>query len=323
MSQVTDFADLEKEVSEALYQAMQDEMNQSARSQQAAAFQVGVSDLGFCPERTRRMLDQQVPEEVDMLPAWIGTHLGAGLEQASLRVWPDAVLQAEVEITLVGPDSGRTYKITGHPDIVVPSGLLLDGKTDYGLSVVERTGPSLQQQFQRHCYAKAAWENGLFAPGVALEDIRVGNVWIDRAGIERRLHAQIEAYDETVVEHAAAWLDEVVYTYLQGEEAQKVPPREMCAVVCGFYRTCRQYDTDVEGLLTDEVVVTSAGMYREGLDLEKQGKKLKDEAKAHLLGVSGSTGRFTIRWTHINETVVPESTRRGYDRLEIKEIKQP
>jgi hypothetical protein len=308
------------EIEKALYAAMMDEMNYSARSAQAAEFRVGVSDLGFCPERTRRMLDQQVPEDIDMLPAWIGTHLGTGLEQAAKRLWPDAILQAEVEVVLDGET--RQYAIGGHPDIVLPSGMVLDGKTDYGLSTVERTGPSQQQRFQRHMYALGAHVGGLFDEGVELDDVKVGNVWIDRAGIDRRLHADVEDFSWEVIREAGEWLDEVVYAYLNEQEAEKVPPREMCAVVCGFYRVCRLYDTDVEGLLTDDVTVTAASMYREGLDLEKQGRKLKDEAKAHLIGVSGSTGELFIRWTHINETEIPASVRRGYDRLEVREIKK-
>jgi hypothetical protein len=94
----------------------------------------------------------------------------------------------------------------------------------------------------------------------------------------------------------------------------------MCAVVCGFYETCRAYDTDVEGLLTDQPTLVAVDMYREGMNLEKQGRKLKDEAKQHLVGVKGSTGQFQVRWTHINETVIPESTRQGYDKLEVRPL---
>jgi hypothetical protein len=307
-----------REIEKALYAAMQDEMNYSARSAQAAEFKVGVSDLGFCPERTRRMLDQQVPEDIDMLPAWIGTWLGTGMEAAAKRQWPDAILQSDVEVRLQGET--REYVIGGHPDIILPEGILLDGKTDYGLTTVERTGPSKQQRFQRHLYALGAFMAGMFDEGVELEDVMVGNVWMDRAGIDRRLHADVEKFSWEVVREAGEWLDEVVYAFLHGEEAEKAPPREMCAVVCGFYRVCRLHDTDVEGLITDDVTVTAASMYREGLDLERQGRKLKDEAKQHLRGIQGSTGQFFIRWTHINATVVPEQERSGYDRLEVRPI---
>jgi hypothetical protein len=310
--------DDEKQIAEALYGAIQDEAHLSERSLQAAEFKVGVSDLGFCSERTRRMLDQQVPERTDALKAWIGTALGDYAERAAARVWPLAHIQPTVIVDLYGEQ--RVYTLTGHPDIVLPEGKVLDVKTDYGLSTVERTGPTIQQQYQRHVYAKAAWDYGLFDEDVSLEDVQVGNVWIDRAAIDERLHVQMEPYDEGMVASAGMWLDDVVYAYLQGEEARKEPPRDMCAVVCGFYRTCRAYDTDVEGLITDPLTLTSVAQYREGLEMEKAGKRLKDQAKQHLVGVRGSTGEFMIRWTHVNETVVPETVRTGYDKIDVREI---
>ena len=311
--------DGEKYLATTLYQAIQDESNLSARSIQSKEFKVGVSDLGFCSERTRRMLDQQVPEDTDALKAWIGSTLGDGMEVAAKRCWPHAIIQSEVTLTLIG--DAHTYTLTGHPDVILPDeGILIDNKTDYGLTTIERTGPSQSQQFQRHCYARAAWEGGLFADHLGLEDIKVANIWLDRAGIENRLHCQMEPFDQDVVDAAGFWLDDVVYAYTQGEEARKEPPRDMCAVVCGFFPVCRAYDTDVEGLIRDKVALTAIDMYREGADLEKRGKKLKDEAKRHLTGVQGSTGEVFVRWTHINETVVPQNTRSAYDKLEVRAI---
>lgn len=314
--------DDEKMIATTLYQAIQDTSNYSTRSMQSAEFRVGVSDLGFCSERTRRMLDKQVPQQTDMLKAWIGTALGDHAEQAAMLAWPQAIRQAEVSIQLTG-DRG-SYTLMGHPDLIIPDeGILIDVKTDYGLTSIRRTGPSQQQQFQRHCYAKAAWLVGLFDEGVALEDVRVANVWIDRAGIENELHCQMEPFSEEYVTAAGFWLDDVVHAYLEGEEARKEPPRDMCAVICGFFDVCRAYDTDVEGLITDKVALDSVAMYQEGLDLERQGKRLKDQAKQHLVGVQGSTGEFMVRWTRINDTVVPETTRRGYEKLDVRKVPRP
>jgi hypothetical protein len=124
------------------------------------------------------------------------------------------------------------------------------------------------------------------------------------------------------VEEAARWLDEVIDAYLNDREAMKEPPREVCAATCGFYSTCRELDTDVTGLLTDPVIVEAARMYREGAEMEKEGKSLKAQSKAALDGVGGSTGEFTVRWIHINETVQPETRRRAYDRLDVRPVKR-
>jgi hypothetical protein len=310
----------EADLAKRVYRAMMDHSNLDERSQQSAEFRFGVSDLGWCAEKSRRMLDRQVPEEEDALAAFIGTAIGKELETALLRVWPDAILQAEVSLVLLGET--RSYTLPGHPDIIVPEeGLLLDGKTTFGLEIPRRSGASRSQQFQRHCYALAAWQTGLFGD-IALDDVRVGNVWVDRSAVAKEVHVQVEPFDPDQVRAAAEWLDEVVYNYMNQQEAPKEPPREMCAVTCGFYRTCRAYDTDVEGLLTDQVVLTAVEMHREGAALVKQGNDLKKQASVHLEGISGSTGTVMVRWVHVNESERAAYTMKAYDRLDVKEIKK-
>ena len=76
-------------------------------------------------------------------------------------------------------------------------------------------------------------------------------------------------------------------------------------------------DTDVEGLLTDDEVLTAIDMYRQAGDLERTARKLKDEAKSTLTGVSGSTGKFTVRWVQVNESQV-SYTRQAYERLDVR-----
>jgi hypothetical protein len=306
----------EESLGASIYEAIQTASNYSARSLQSREFKVGISDLGFCSERTRRMLDQQVPDDRDMLPAFIGTAIGDHVEQAIAARWPHAIRQAEVSVRLIGERS--TYNVGGHPDILV-DGTVIDVKTSRGLGIPRRKGPSQQQQYQRHCYALGAWEAGLLG-NITLDEVKVANVWIDRAADEREPYVHMEAYSPQVVEEAAWWLDDVVYAYLHGEEARKEPARELCEKACGFYATCRALDTDVEGLLTDDAVVASVGMYREALSLETQAKRLKDQAKAHLAGVQGSTGEYTVRWVHVNGTHV-EFDRSSYDRLDIRPIK--
>lgn len=304
-----------------VYDAIQQASNHSARTLQGSRdFRVGVSDLGFCSERVRRVLDQQVPEETDSLEAFIGTAVGDHVEQAYLAQFPDAICQAEVSITLEG-ESGRTFVIPGHPDLIHEN-KLVDVKTVFGLEVIKRIGPSQSQQFQRHCYAKAAHEAGLFGD-LPLEDVLVANVWIDRSGKTKEAYVHMEPYDEGQVQAAAQWLDDVVYAYLQGEEARKEPPRELCAGYCGFYRVCRAHDTDVEGLIQDATLLSAIDVYREGQDLERRGRALKKEASGQLQGVSGSTGEVTVRWVRVNESVVPEFTRQAYDKLDVRKIPKP
>lgn len=310
----------EQALAERIYTAIQGFTNNTDRSLQAANYRAGVSDLGYCSERLRRMLNRENPGETDMLKAFIGTALGDHLEQAVGWAFDDAITQVEVMCPLVG-DRGQVYEVNGHPDIILQrDGILLDGKSAYGLQLARRVGPDQQKQFQRHCYAKGAHLAGYFGDR-PLSEVMVGNVWIDRAGKEQGLHVDLEPYDEMIVQMAARWLDDVVYAYLNGEEARKEPAREVCFATCGFAPECRGMETDVTGLLSDETVLAAVEMYREGLEMEKSGRLLKEEAKPALDGISGSTGKYTVRWIHVNEVEVPATTRRAHKRLDIRKVK--
>lgn len=307
----------EQELADEIYSQIQRYTLDSPRSQQAKEFRVGVSDLGYCSERLLRMLKGEVPEDKDMLPAFIGTALGEYVERAV--VGHDGVYaQQTVEVELEG-DNG-TYVLTGHPDLIYKDRrLVLDVKSSRGLQVVERLGPRQSQRWQRTMYGYGAWRAGWFGD-CAIDDVKVGNVWIDRAADDRRLHVNVEPLRMEDVYEATAWLEEVIYSYVNGTEARKEPAREVCETTCGFFETCRLYDTDVTGLLTDPAHLAAVEMDREGALMMKEGKKLKEEAAANLQGVTGSTGSYFVRWTHVNPTEV-SYTRKGYDRLSITKMK--
>lgn len=311
----------EWKLAEHFYAALQDATKSTDRSRQAQGFQLGVSDLGFCSERARRQMLEIEPDDVDMLLAWLGTAIGDAAEQAFLARFPHCIKQAEVMLKL--PGEHREYEMLGHPDLIDPvNGVLIDVKTDYGLTIIANTGPSDQQQYQRHCYAKAAWEEGFF-PNHTLDQIRVANVWIDRAGIDRRVHVNMEPYDEQWVFRAGEWFEEVIYSYLEtkaGREtiARKEPPREMCKVVCGFYESCRAYDTDVSGLLTDPTVLHALKIYVEGMKMKRIGGRLQDEGKEHLRGIDGTDGTHMLRWVTVNSEGGD-----SYQKIDVKEIPKP
>ena len=255
-----------------------------------------------------------------MLKAFLGTAIGDHVERAIERKFPGAIRQASVTLALEG--SERTFEVPGHPDLILPDeGIVLDAKTSDGLSLARRLGADQQKNFQRHGYGKAAWAAGMFGDR-PLEEVQVGNVWIDRSGDTQEVHVQLVPFDQQVLDDASRWLEDVIYAYINGEEARKEPAREVCAVTCGFFSVCREWDTDVEGLLTDPEVVEAIRMYREGAALEKQGRSLKAEAKPALKDIAGSTGDTVVRWIHVNETTVPATKRAAYSRLDIKPVKR-
>lgn len=317
----------EQALADEFYEAMMTASRTSPRAQQQGRFVLGVSDLGFCPERTKRMLSGEVPEPTDVLPAFLGTAIGDHAEKAYAAAHPDVITQADVEVTFtirVGLEKW-TIKVPGHPDIIDPANLrMIDVKTDFLLADAERQGADQQKRFQRHCYGLGAWQAGYFPDGTNIEDVKVGNVWIDRSAKDRRVHVELEPLDLGVIRAAEEWLEDVVYAMVNDEPAEKAPPREMCLAVCGYAGDCRGLDTDTTGLLTDELALARIEMYREGADQEKAGKRLKEAARAALeeMGkLSGNTPNgFQVRWSYVNGGWVPEHHRQGYTKLDIRPI---
>lgn len=316
----------EQEIADQVYEAMQLASRNSERSEQSKRWQAGLSDLGWCAEKTRRMLNQEVPEGEDYFKAFLGTAIGDHVEKALVeQMWPHAIVQASVTATIPG-DGGRTYVLPGHPDVVLPEGKVLDNKTVFGLAGVERDGPSRSQQFQRHGYGLGAFTSGLFDEGVTLDDVQVGNIWIDRSGQDQRVHVQMERYNPDVIAEAGAWLDSVIYAYLRGEEALKEPPRDMCAKVCGFFESCRLYDTDVEGLITDQTVLNAVEMYLEGQSLHREGGRLKSMAREYMSGFSGiakvsDETKWMLRWVHVNAVEVRPHVKAPYEKIDLRKVR--
>lgn len=319
-----DLTELQEEMAQSIYKAIQTDTTSTERADQDREYRVGISTLGWCSERTRRMLNQEDPDDTDMLTAWLGSAIGDAAERAIFtHLWPDALIQATVTLTLRGQE--RTYSIPGHPDILLPWGVVLDVKTQDGLLIAERTGmEERQKKFQRHGYALAAFEEGAFNDDVGIDDLLVGNVWIDRSGSEKRVLVRLEPYDPEVTRETLDWLEEVVYAHTHKTEARKEPPREMCAKTCGFFATCRAYDTDVSGLLTDTDTLAAMDLYLEGQRLASDGRKMQEQAKSALRGTEGFAvvdgQRISLRWTHVNEVLTSPSVRRAHDKIELKRL---
>lgn len=292
--------EIEQWIADEVRAAVNDASTSTDRSEQAKEFRLGPSDIGFCSERVRRMLDRQNPtDEVDWNKAWIGTVLGDGLEDALKRRWPNALTQVELFVEL--ETDTRVFKMPGHADVILPDvGMVLDIKMKNGLVYIRRQETADQgYQFQRHLYALGAHQCGMFGD-IPLEDVKVGNIYYDRSGMEPVPHVQIEPFSHDVIREATEWLDGVVYSFLNNEEAQKEPARQVCEAACGFFSICRATDTDVEGLITDAEHLGAIEMYLEGAEMERTGKKMKTQAQVMLNGVEGHTPSHSLRWTLVN-----------------------
>lgn len=299
---------------EALLGLIDEAMDTSARSLYAQDKKIGVSDIGGCHEYVRRLIANEdfSDPRANFMAAFMGTAFGDHLEQAYLKRHPSALTQIDVTVNL--DLNGFRLAIPGHPDIVDPArNLVIDGKTKNGLSVVRKTGGERKHKYQLTFYAKA-----LIDMGTLSEDCTLALAYYDRSGVEQKPYIDEWTYDPAILDEALEWLNDVIYALTMGEEASKDMPRDWCYSFCPFATACRGGDTDVEGLIEDEVLVTAIDLYKEAHQRELQAKRDKDVAKAELVGAAGRTKDWTLRWVHINESEIKAGTRRAYDKIDIR-----
>jgi hypothetical protein len=284
----------------------------TARSQQAATHILGPSDLGSCRNYLRLMVIQHPYDEANVSdsrwPAFIGTAVGDHLEEALALTSPEIRTQVPLAVTF---PSGRQTR--GTADALLPD-RIVDFKAKDGLATVRRTGPSFGNLVQINTYLLGAIQAGLLP-----EDAKWSLVYYDRSGREAKPYVVSGTLDMDIIAEMESRLDDVEYAVAHDEEAPRDNPEPLCRY-CPFYFSCRGGVTDSPGLITDPGHLDAVEQYRAGIELEKEAKRLKDEAKAALVGAAGSTGKYVVRWIHVNEVTVPASHRSAYDRLDLRPL---
>lgn len=309
-----DEAEPRNAVEEALFGLIDEAMDTSARSLYAQGKKVGVSDIGGCREYVRRLIADEdfTDPRKNFMAAFMGTAFGREFEDAYQRRHPHALIQQAVEVPL--ELQGFKFILPGHLDIVDPKlNTIIDGKTKNGLAVVRKSGGDMQHKFQVTLYGYACVKAGLLEPEPTL-----ALAYYDRSGVEQAPHIVMWEWDQSIFDAAIEWLNDVVYALTQGEEASKDKPRDWCYSFCPFATACRGGDTDVEGLIEDETIVTAIDLYKDALARETAAKRDKDTAKKELVGIGGRTKNWVLRWVHINESEIKAGTRRAYDKIDIR-----
>jgi hypothetical protein len=321
MTMQIDAYETQQEVAASVHAAIDLRVTGSNRSSQSKSNILGVSDIGNCHEYVRRMiLDEEPSQQVDTynLAAFIGHAIGDHAEDAMIEAYPYDGWVKQDEVVVSMRVRGIDVNIPGHPDLYNRKNLI-DFKTKNGLGVVRRRGPSDQERFQRSLYAKALIEAGKMD-----RDAWVHNVYIDRSGAETEPVVWSEPFDYAVVAEAIEWLDDVMYAVQMGEEAYRDPSREWCWAACPFAPKCRGFDdSDVEGKITDPEVVEAIKVYEEAKEQIKALEKDKKSAESVLAGVEGATDTHKLRWITVQETLVPETMRAGYMRLDLRPLRVP
>ena len=294
----------------------------SARTQQARSGILGPSDIGFCRQKAVLVTTQTAP--TDDVPKWsaaVGTALHNYIE-AALKEQHDDWLMGSIDNITVTAQLPSGAEISGHPDIVVPSAnSVLDIKTVDGFEWVRRNGTSSSHKYQRHLYAIGLMQAGILD---STKPVMVGNIYFDRSGKEHEPLVLVEEFDPTLTNEIDSWVQDVIYAVKNGEDASRDVAAAVCERICEFFTVCRGGLEVHEGgePITDEFTINAVEMYLEGDVLEKQGKRLKSEAKGHLVGINGTTATAQVRWVHVNPSVVPETVRSGYDRLDVRPLRK-
>lgn len=305
----------EQALSRGIMVSLSEAMRAQPRSLQQQEYKMGVSDLGTCRERARHMI-VQTPMDPRADHGWPAM-LGQAVEDYVL----DVLAQGEnhlrdVEVVVTLPSG---LQVVGHTDwVLLGNNAVLDIKTTDGLYWPRQQGATLQQQFQRRLYAAGLLQAGVLSPD---RPVLCGNVWFDRSGKEQEPWVEIEQYEPYMLQEVDDWLTDVVYAVEHDEEASKDRPYEWCEKACPFFSTCRGGEEHVGGLIEDPdgAVDQAAAAYLEGSRLQKEGRYLQDQAKQVLTELNGATSGHTVKSTWVNEASVPETFRRGYWRLTVRE----
>lgn len=287
----------------------------SARSQQSAEQLIGISEVGACRNYLRHMVIQtpyDEPEDVDpKWPAFVGSAVGERAEEA-YAARDDLLVRNEVPLTATLPSG---LAISGSSDTIRDRKNLIDWKTADGLATVRRGGSSFQRKAQLNTYLLAAIQQDIVD-----EDACGHLVYLDRSGREAEPVVHSSPYDPEITAQVDERLGDVIYAVQHGEEASRDEPYEWCKIACPFFSKCRGQELHESGVIEDEEAIQAVKNYRAGLEMEKEGKRLKDESKQRLVGVSGAADGFMVSWTTINEAEIAATRRAAYERLNIRKI---
>ena len=296
-------------------------MDGSSRSQQAAQGILGPSDIGFC--RQKAALMTRGIAATDSPPKWaaaVGTALHNYIEAAIKDAHPDWLVGSidGIRVTATLPSGAE---IGGHPDIVVPSAnAVLDIKTVDGFQWIKREGTSLQHKYQRHLYAMGLIQGGILDGS---KTVLVGNIYFDRSGKEAEPLVLVEDMDPTLTPEIDSWVQDVIYSVKNNEDASRDVPAAVCERICSHFTVCRGSLETQEGEFIDNPELLSAvDMYVQGRDMKKEGEAMQKAAQALLDGVNGSTGTYQVRWVDVQPTTVESFEKTGYRRMDVRKVRR-
>lgn len=324
-----------------VYNAIQNASNNTDRSKQQQDMYIGVSTLGHCRQYAALMMKQTpFTDERDKTAAFMGTVLGDAIE-AQLEIdHPEWIIQQKLQYP-VEAELMSGGLVDGTADIVIPFETsatvqeweasqeegydgpnlyiqgIWDNKSKAELETIRKYGPSQQQIFQIHGYAKAAIAAGLLNPDYP---IILGDVYFDRSGSNVTPYGVFHVYTEDVVQQINEWINDVIYAVIHNEDAPRDKTRDWCHNWCEYASVCRGTDTDVTGLIEDPEAIATIEKYAEWSAKETEAKNAKKAMKKTLDMIEpGSTGKYLFRKTWVNGFDVAY-TNPGYSKLDVRPV---
>lgn len=283
------------------------------RTMQSKRGLIGPSDLGFCRNKAALMgKGIQQSDSKSTTPADIGTAIHTWLEDALRASFPTWQIERRFSATF---PCGAV--ISGSADIAVTEwNAVLDIKTVDGFEKIKRFGVSLNHKMQRHAYTLGAIQEGLLDDS---QPVYVGNVYIDRSGQEPMPYVVYEEFDPGFTDVVDQWITDVIYAIQHEEDASRDIAAPVCEKICEFYSVCRGDLPIAEPtFITDEPTKDALRLYVEGRDLVNRGKKMQEQAKTDLVGISGSDGEWTVRWTSKAGSEVPGYYRQPSESIDVR-----
>ena len=290
----------------------------SPRTQQSLDGILGPSDIGFCRQKAV-LVTRQVPPS-DKTPMWaanVGTAIHSYVELALKTIYPNW-LMGSIDHIKVEAHLPSGAKISGHPDIVIPSSnTVLDIKTVNGFEWTKRHGPSQSHKYQRHLYAMGLMREDILDP---TQPVYVGNIYFDRSGKEQEPIVFCELFAPSLTSEIDRWVSDVIYAVQNGEDSARDVAAAVCEQICNFFTVCRGGlpERDNQEVITDDYLLSAIDMYIAGRELENEGKQMKKESGEKLAGINGITATHQIRWVTVGASKVESFDRPGHERMDVR-----
>lgn len=308
-------------VKERVVNTIIDARDNSARSQQATARVLGMSDLGGCREFIRATIagDPKSTRRQLKWPAEVGTAVGDFVE----AIMGENGMDVQETVTLTLPGIG--IQITGHLDeIDVVNGDLIDNKTVNGLGEVKRDGPSDKYAVQISGYLVAAVQEG------RLQQDAVGTLmFFDRSGAEPDPYVWSITYKMalSILDWARERLLDVQHALSTGSREDRDgrlmtdEPESYCwAIGCPFYDACWAGYTPTE-TIEHPRIVAAVDRFIQARDDEVDAAARRKAARDDLRAVEGIVDVGPNKGTVVRWTLAESQRGTISDRLDVRKPK--